>query len=75
LRNSVSTFQKYYRFKTKKILQTGYNKMAHLSSSSLLSSKRKLIAVCQMTATNNKQENIKTCIDLIKSARNEDCLV
>jgi len=46
--------------------------MAHLS---LLSSKRKLIAVCQMTATNNKQENIKTCIDLIKSARNEDCLV
>ncbi|KAJ9586123.1 hypothetical protein L9F63_020235, partial [Diploptera punctata] len=44
-------------------------------SCDLSSPKRKLIAVCQMTATNNKRKNIETCMELIKLAKDADCLM
>jgi endonuclease IV len=34
-----------------------------------------IIAVCQMTATNNKEDNVGTCSELIKSAKEKNCMV
>lgn len=37
--------------------------------------RKKIVAVCQMTATNQKEDNIRICSDLIKSAKERDCLM
>jgi predicted amidohydrolase len=36
---------------------------------------KRIIAVCQMTATNNKEDNARTCSELIKSAKEKNCMV
>jgi hypothetical protein len=35
--------------------------------------KKKIVAVCQMTATNSKEDNMRTCLELIKSVK-KDCI-
>jgi len=37
--------------------------------------RKKIVAVCQMTATNSKEDNMSICSELIKSAKERDCLV
>jgi hypothetical protein len=37
--------------------------------------RKRIIAVCQMTATNNKEDNVRTCSELIKSAKEKNCMV
>jgi predicted amidohydrolase len=36
---------------------------------------KRIVAVCQMTATNNKEDNVRTCSELIKSAKEKNCTV
>lgn len=43
--------------------------------SSMASSERKLIAVCQMSANNNKDQNYETCKKLIESAKQKQAQV
>jgi hypothetical protein len=37
--------------------------------------RKRIIAVCQVTATNNKEDNMRTCTELIKSAKEKNCMV
>lgn len=47
------------------------------SSNTMASSSvgKRIVAVCQMTATNNKEDNVRTCSELIKSAKEKNCTV
>jgi hypothetical protein len=37
--------------------------------------RKRIVAVCQITATNNKEDNMRTCSELIKSAKEKNCMV
>lgn len=54
------------------MLQLFQQKMSTISINSL---KRNLIAVCQMTSQHDLQENLKICTEMIERAKHRDAKV
>ena len=59
-------------FPKKKPFEWIFRSSKIMASSSV---RKKIVAVCQMTATNSKEDNMRICSELIKSAKERDCLV
>jgi hypothetical protein len=56
----------------KRPLEQIFGSSKTMASSSV---RKRIIAVCQVTATNNKEDNMRTCTELIKSAKEKNCMV